>query len=296
MKKTATLLFALLAIALSLRAAPIPLDVKKTVVFIYRPINPTNAIPDGTGFLVGVPSPKDTNDMFIYLVTAKHVLRNQDKSWLPSVSVRVNRRDGTSQQIFVSLVTSGTNKNVFMHDDQTVDIAVIPFAPDHRIFDYLVLPQMLLPNEADFKSLNIQEGSDVFFTGMFVHHLGTKHNIPIVRFGKVALLSEEKINWDAEDTDLYLVEASAYGGNSGSPVFFQIGAERAGGLVVLAGGPVIKLAGVMKGHYNDEVPVKDVSTSTNQAVFPNLGISAVVPSYRLQEILLSKELKQQREK
>ena len=289
------LLTALLTITLAGQAEPIPLDIKRVVNFIYYAKNLTNIAPDGTGFLVVVDGTAQTNKTYGYLVTARHVLRPSENTWLPFVFVRLNLHDGTSRMMLLPLITSGLNKNVFTHDDPTVDIAVVPFFPQpFTNFDNLFLPLGYIPSEADFKSLNIHEGSDVFFTGMFLHNLGNKHNTPITRFGKVALMSDEKIDWIAGKTDLYLMEANSYPGNSGSPVFFIVGMERANGLVFSSGGPTIKLAGIMSGCYNDFQPIQAVSVSTNQYVTPNLGIAGVVPSYELKDILFSKELKQQR--
>src|SRR5882757_8554517 len=98
MKKT-ILLLVLLTTTLASHAAPIPIDIKKVVVFIYYPDNPTNASPDGTGFLVFMPSANDTNKVFGYLVTARHVLRPSTNNWLPGVFIRLNQKDGTSVQI-----------------------------------------------------------------------------------------------------------------------------------------------------------------------------------------------------
>jgi hypothetical protein len=289
-------LLACLTTALIAYSAPIPLEIKKVVAFIYyQPDNSTNAAPDGTGFLVCVPSEVDTNFTFGYLVTARHVLRPSETNWLPGVYVRLNLRDGTSTNVPLPIHTNGAKKNVFIHDDPSVDIAVVPFWPNpFTNYDCLFLPADFITSEADFKSLDIHEGSDVFFTGMFVNHLGSKHNSPITRFGKVSLITDEKIDWVTGKTDLYLMEANAYPGNSGSPVFFQVGGERANGSIVLGGGPVIKLAGVLSGGYFDVQPIKTLSVSTNQFVTPNLGITGVVPSYELKEILFSKELLGQR--
>ena len=80
-------------------------------------------------FLVALPYPKATNVSFTCFVTAKHVLQQPDKSWLSQIVVRLNRLDGRADKIPVSLFLSGTNKNVYLHPDQTVGIAVIPFAP-----------------------------------------------------------------------------------------------------------------------------------------------------------------------
>src|ERR1700722_14315835 len=121
--KKIILLLALLTTTLTSQAAPIPTDIKKVVVFIYYANSPTNASPDGTGFLVAIPSIINTNITFGYLVTARHVLRppENNENWLPSVFVRLNRHDGSSEIIFLPLATNGPNKNVFTHDDPTVD-------------------------------------------------------------------------------------------------------------------------------------------------------------------------------
>src|ERR1039457_6463603 len=103
------LLIALLTITAASNASPIPLDIKKVVTFIYYAKNPTNIAADGTGFLVLVPSPKETNVAFGYLVTARHVLRPSENNWLPFVFVRLNRRDGTSEMALLPLNTSGPN-------------------------------------------------------------------------------------------------------------------------------------------------------------------------------------------
>lgn len=293
MNKIIIILAALTAFALE--AAPIPLDIKKAVVFIYYLDNQTNISADGTGFLVYMPSATDTNKAFGYLVTARHVLRPATNNWLPGVFVRLNKKDGTSVQIPLPLITSGPNKNVFTHTDPTVDIAVVPFFPTpFTNFDCLFLPEELIPSVTDFKDLDIHEGSDVFFTGMFINHLGNKRNTPITRFGKVALMSDEKIDWVTGTTDLYLMEANSFPGNSGSPVYFQIGNERENGSIVLGGGPRIKLAGILSGGYLINQRVQIDSVSTNEYVSPFIGITGVIPSYELKDILDSKELKQQR--
>lgn len=280
-------------IQVACQASPVPIEIKKTVAFIYA-LNSTNVVPDGTAFFVGVPDTKSTNRTYVYLVTARHVLRPATNFWLPEVFVRLNCHDGTSEQIPLKIVTDGPFKNAFTHSDDTVDIVVVPFAPKAESFDFKILPVDFITSSNDFKNLEIQEGSDVFFTGMFTHHLGEKQNTPITRFGRVALMTDEKIDWVFGKTDLYLIEANSFPGNSGSPVFFQIGVERSNGSLVLPSGPNLRLAGVMSGCYQDVQPIKTLSVSTNQFVTPNLGVAGVVPAYELKDILYSPELKAQR--
>ncbi len=51
----------------------------------------------------------------------------------------------------------------------------------------------------------------------------------------------------------------------------------------------------MSGSFLDLQPVKSVETSKTNIAPSNMGIAAVVPSYKLYEILFGKELTKQRE-
>lgn len=271
-------------------AAAIPKDVKKLVAFIYIENAKGELIPNGTAFFVGVPSETDADRLFGYLVTAKHVLTSGEGGpWLPRVFLRLDKLQGGTETVVIPLVPDGPTKNVFTSPNSTVDIAVIPALPDQKAIDFKVLSVDLVTSQDDFPKLGIAEGSEVFFTGLFTPHTGQKRNYPVVRFGRVALLSDEKVDWNGVPTDLYLIESSSYGGNSGSPVFLYLGADRTPGSLVV-GPPELRLAGVMKGAFQDVQPIKALSTSTIPVSLSNLGIAAVVPSYHLRNILFSAEL------
>ena len=97
-----------------------------------------------------------------------------------------------------------------------------------------------------------------------------------------------------QHAQLYLIETQSYGGNSGSPVFFSLGADRSPKSGFILGSPVIKLAGVMRGRFNDTSPVLGFiqnPTASTPVTLPSIGIAAVTPSYFLHEILFSDELK-----
>jgi len=272
----------------------IPDDIKKTVVFIYAQNANGKLIPNGTGFFIGVENIENKETFSVYFVTAKHVLQyGADKKYLDKVYLRLNKKDSTAESKGLMLYESGINKNIYTHSDATVDIAVIPLLPSQEIYDFLFMPNNFLNSKQDYKEMNIREGSDVFFTGMFTPFLGEKKNYPITRFGRVALVTEEKIPWDNQLTDLYLVESSSYGGNSGSPVFFYLGANRGDGSLHV-GPPIIKLAGIMKGYFGEKSPISVVETNKVAVSDRNIGIAAVVPAYLLQEILYSDELIEKR--
>lgn len=275
-------------------AAPIPSEVKSVVVFIFVASGDGKLIPNGTGFLVGVKNPSNPKFFSVYLVTAKHVLcRPNSPVFFEKVFVRLNKKGGGSQIDAIPLITDGEKQNVFTHNESSVDIAVIPFLPDQEQFDFKFLPDDMITTKTAYKELNIREGSDVFFTGLFTAYPGAERNYPVVRFGRVALVTNEKIEWQGKLMDLYLIEAGSYGGNSGSPVFFYLGSDREPGSIVV-GSPILKLAGIMQGTFLDAHEIKIVETNKVPVAVSSMGIAAVVPAYRLHEVLFGDEMKNRR--
>jgi len=262
-------------------ATPIPSEVKAVVAFIFIKNEEGKLIANGTGFFVGVRNPSNPDSFSVYLVTAKHVLYEQNTTdFLNIVFLRLNKKEGGSQIGVIPIVTEGEKRNVFTHSDSSVDIVVIPFLPDQEKIDFKFLPDDSITTKEEFKELKIREGSDVFFTGLFTPYPGAERNYPIVRFGRVALITDEKIEWQGELMDLYLIEAGSYGGNSGSPVFFYLGSDREPGSIMI-GSPILKLAGVMKGTFLDAHEIKVVETKEVPIAVSSMGIAAVVPGYKL---------------
>ncbi len=283
-------LIVVLVVASETFGATVDAQFKETVGFVYVADTNGTPIPYGTGFFVGVKMANATNNAYVvYFVTAKHVFRTPDNSsWLPSVFLRLNKRDGTSEFGRIPLVTEAKGKTVYTHEDDSVDIAVIPALPDQTVYDYKFIPDEFLVTSNEVQQLKIAEGSDIFFTGLFTHYPGRDRNHPIVRFGRVALFTNEKLDWQGQSANLLLVETGAYGGNSGSPVFFYLGADREPNVLGLA--PIIKLAGVMKGCYLDNREIKVTDVRKIPFSQSNIGIAAVVPAQLLRDILFGKEL------
>jgi hypothetical protein len=290
-------------------AATNPPDIKKVVTFIFLADSHGNLLTDpqtrapvanGTGFFVSVKSDKDPNRFFGYLVTAKHVFKNPQGEFFSRVYVRLNKKESDATFIPLDLMKDG-HSIVSVSADPTVDIAVVPSLPPVDQFDFKIIPEDMLITKDSFSELQIGEGSEVFFTGLFMSYYGEHRNNPIVRFGRVAMLPEDRISWrvdaskPADMVQLYLLETQSYGGNSGSPVFFFLGADRTPG-ALMVGPPVIKLAGIMMGSFLDSMPIGFAQTPTATIPFSrqNNGIAAVTPSYLLNEILFSPELKKTR--
>lgn len=68
----------------------------------------------------------------------------------------------------------------------------------------------------------------------------------MVRFGRVALMTQEKISTDLGYSELHVVECQTFPGNSGSPVFLVLGPLRKPGVL---GGFRILFFGIMHGFF-----------------------------------------------
>jgi hypothetical protein len=230
--------------------------VKKSVTFFFDQDTSNEEVvtPFGTGFFVGVNCEKDPTKGQGYLVSAKHVLQDSNGNFRKDVLIRLNLNGGGSQLLKIPL----DRRRIFIHDDPIVDLVVYPMNPDMNLFDYsLILPQYFGTQEL-LKRDEISEGDDVFFAGLFESHFGFQQNHPILRFGKIALMSNEKIAFKERHSgsislaDLYLIECMSFAGNSGSPVFFYLSPTRRSNELVL-GSPQMYLAGIIKGgfHHTD---------------------------------------------
>lgn len=301
MKRSVLLIFLVLLLLIEEMAVgtPIPQEVKQAVTFVFVTSDAGKRVPNGTGFFIGVKNEQDPNLVNVYLATARHVVTNKKTaSFFKHIWLRMNRKAGDWGYLRIPL--SGTDAaRVFEHKDPNVDIVVIPILPDRKTFDYKCVPENWITTKEMFENLKIAEGDEIFFVGLFTGYYGIERNYPIVRFGRVALISDENIPWRDKKADkpklldLYLVETQSFGGNSGSPVFFWLDPTRDRKRIAL-GAQKLLLAGIMKGSYSQTKPIGSVETDTVQVAFENLGIAAVVPAYSLHEILFSDELKKQR--
>jgi hypothetical protein len=268
-------------------------QIKKCIAFIFVKNNMDQFVPNGTGFFISVATKNDPDRSHVYLATAKHVLQDGNGNYYTSIGLRINKHDGTSSLVEVSL----TNVTIFTHDERDVDVALFSCVPSNNV-DYLSIPPEMIANKETMTKMDIGEGDDVFFAGLFTSHIGQKRNQPIIRFGKVSLISDEKIEWKeqgkpAKFLELYLLECQSFGGNSGSPVFFQLSPYRKPGVIEI-GPPKIYLAGVMTGSFNAGNPIASVETRNEFFSLQNIGIAAVTPAYKLFEVLFSEKLRKLR--
>jgi hypothetical protein len=190
------------------------------------------------------------------------------------------------------LALGSTNGNkIYTHPtDKTVDVAIIPVATDAKtqaMLNMKFIPLQLVASKEFIQTNAVTEGETMFFTGLFSPYYGAKHNIPICRFGHLAMLPNEPIELSpGEYAELMLMEGESFPGNSGSPVFFQFDQTR-----IPLVSPIYVLAGVMKGYFKDYSEAEIVSASGGTFLHGNAAVAAVTPAYYILDILNCDELK-----
>jgi hypothetical protein len=230
-------------------------------------------VPHATGFLVNIGG-------IFHLMTAKHVVFSSRKNDFTDKNLVVffNANDGRIVAQPLELIKNNFHCNWVFHPKRDVDIALIPFGiqegDDVKIIseDYFLTPDQLFENQ------------DVFFLS-FQPGIQIEQKIsPIFRRGAISLMND--------DTTFY-IDAAAFPGNSGSPVFLNpsVMLTEAGTFSVSLGGKFIGLIG-------EYIPYTEVAISlqTNRPriVFEeNTGLSKVWSVRFINELLASKQFKDQ---
>ena len=269
--------------------APILSDIKSSTTYIFIK-NANKLFPIGTGFFVGLKAPSKPGVFDICLVVPKHFLYQPGTSqFLDTIYIRLNKKGGGSELAAIPIRAQGKDKTIFMHSDPSVDLVAMPALPDQKRFDFKFIPEQCILSKETSAKLNIYEGFEVFFPSLFFPAFGSAVNYPFIRFGRFALITDEKIAWQGKPTDLYLIETGSYGANSGAPVFFYMENNRAP-----RSQPALKLGGIIQGTFcaaSQEIRIMEKNASLP---FSNMGIAAVIPSYNLHEVLFSDEMKRKR--
>jgi hypothetical protein len=297
-----------------------PIDsIKKSVAFIQgnykKPVvvdgvpQLENALPKledkessvrGTGFFIVYPEERVGKDKgIVFLVTNKHMVREPGLDgtlgkgpYLKNIIVRLNTKspvNGSDSYVasgLVSITNATGDLEVLVHpDDPDVDLALVPIGLDQNSLDFLSIPTSLFATKDILIKEQVDETSELLFAGLFASYLGDKKNYPIVRHGKLAMISPERVPWNSATTeDLYLADVMSFGGNSGSPVFLRLGGSTDRGLFT---GIHYLLLGVMQGYFGVDSPISMGTAKINGKAIENTGVAAVVPAQKILDILQS---------
>ncbi len=239
----------------------------------------------GTGFFVALQSTALQGKIFVYFITAKHVVAGLKAAGYDPFYIRLNLKAGTH-------ILAETNAEDWVfHEMPAVDVAALAFGtPDefeHRPF----LLDRGAATAAVIRDHRIGIGDEVFVTGLFVSHTGARRNIPLVRVGTIAAMPEEPIDTRMGLMEAYLIEMRSIGGLSGSPVFVYLDPFRH------PDEGVFWLLGLIHGHWNikregEQATVLEEDLEQEKV---NMGIAIVPPVDRILEVLNMPEMVERRE-
>lgn len=253
----------------------------------------------GTGFFVFYPEPTlGANRGFLYLITNRHVALCSDEAGhsmqVKSISIMLNRKqalgDVFAQEIFLNPYG---NAPWVVPEDESVDLAALPILIDQSMYDFTTIPISMLASKDILKQRGVSEGEPVTFTGFFYQFPGQTRMEPIVREGIIAMMPTDKVPFQGMGETVYLADLHVFGGNSGSPVFFNLGGFRGGSMIIGAG---YELLGVVNGEVTEDENFNlQLSTTLRGKGAANSGIGTIVPAEEILELLNSPELQKKRE-
>jgi hypothetical protein len=252
----------------------------------------------GTAFLVHVPVTEDPQEGgLIYAVTAGHIIDLTRAAG--DLILRVNKVGGGYEDLkadherwLVSPSVDAAVARVEYDYEKSLQLEVDPIPFDK-----------LLPDEWTSEQ-EVGEGDELFFATLFTLVPGRHQNLPIARFGHIALMPQQDDLLQVSFKDDmgciifsrtfpgYLAEAYSRGGHSGSPAFLYFPLNRKP--VKLTGFSVPGYAGVMgvlglvAAHYDVELEAEGPTTA-------NSGIAVIVPAQHIIHLLMEEEFVKERE-
>ncbi len=220
----------------------------------------------------------------MYYVTCRHVIQEALKQKV-QIYARLNLQEEENVE-HIPLY----NKWIYHEDDgyqgiDFVDLAVLPvkLIEGTRPNKVLTLGSDLIYGREGMKQhfkRDMQVGDDLTYIGLFQHYSGHNKNNPLVRFGKVPLITQEKlpgVEMALGTSDYFLVECQAYPGMSGAPIFAMKPFE---------GVEKYFLVGVMAGYYSEDELI--------EKKFTHFGISLAIPIEKVGDIIWGTKLTEDR--
>lgn len=225
---------------------------RRSVVFIYAKDAQGKESPDGTGFLLSLPSKTQPDRGYLVLVTARHMA---DPGWIDCPSggeliAKMNKKtfdpekpeSGTAEY-------SLSGQQWIVPNNDSVDLAYTIL--DGARFEALNVENAginvsQLPSASESKAVHI--GDQVLSAGLlalptanpgsYQDAVSQKRNYPIFKFGYVSSIPEEKIpvpgcNGTSKLMTEWLIAANLVIGNSGSPIVFDPAPPQGGRLFIL---------------------------------------------------------------
>jgi S1-C subfamily serine protease len=169
----------------------------------------------GTGFIVGRKETDNPTLSTHYIVTNKHVIKNQKY-----VYVRFNSLGGSLVKDYRIDLYDEDGKQLFTpHPHEKTDVIALQILPQTLINDKSIWGSFDLEDHAltldKMKTTGVQEGSLVYALG-FPMDLVDPIKVPICRLGCISRVSDAFLL--KKKKPVFLVDAQTFPGNSGGPI------------------------------------------------------------------------------
>jgi S1-C subfamily serine protease len=245
----------------------------------------------GTGFLFGKfiqQRPDNQKEYKVYLVTNKHVLKNQT-----DIILRFNPQDDKPATDYPFKLIDKDSKNLWTgHPKDSIDVAVLAINAKHlqnegMKFAFFESDAMVFTVDK-LKEMETTEGDYIFVLGFPMGLVAVDRQHVILRSGAIARIRDL---FEGRSTD-FIVDALVFPGNSGGPVVVKPE------LVSIQGTKSNMNAGLI-GVVKSYIPYQDVALSQQtgrpRIIFEdNSGLSLVEPAdYIIQTIDEDEKLKPQ---
>lgn len=239
----------------------------KAVVSIEIVNDKKETKPIGTGFLI------KTDNKHILLVSAKHVISDDDSQIRKALIYRINLKSGKSHIVSDEELIKVGGGNWFL--SKSTDIAV------RFMYNYLGSDILTIPQEMFLKDENVQPGTPSFVLGFPMGLRSDEYTIPILRNSLVAFKAPTH----------YILDGFVFPGNSGGPVVYM---------------PAHQISGIKLSNYIDKqmllgivssyIPYIDTAVS-QQTKRPritfeeNSGLCIVIPSSEIVKLISRDDVK-----
>jgi hypothetical protein len=187
-----------------------------STAYISHPISDTTEI-QGTGFFYNaVRGPRSKERFYTFLITNHHVIVGATGG-----QVRLMRASLTGEPLLGESILIPFNESDWIrHPNADVDLVALPIQHHLNAFKEAGTPTYsptiypeLFPSAQNLLDLDVLE--PVVFIGYPNGRYDRKNLTPIIRKGTTAT----PIYWDFDGDPSFLIDASTFGGSSGSPVF-----------------------------------------------------------------------------
>jgi hypothetical protein len=240
-----------------------------TVVSIERVPVAGKEVPIGTGFVVA-----STRNHLI-LVTAKHVVHDDNGKLFGDLAYRLNRTGSSSQLLKDADLVQAGSGSWFVSKQDDVAVRFLPIVQGASI--------KAIPLDRFIEEPQVEAGTPLAALGFPMGLRSVDHAMPIARRGMVG----------RADSSVVLADLFVFPGNSGGPVLY-VPAFKTGG--VSFGGAEVMWQEMLIGMVSSFIPYSEVAVSIQtkrpRVVFEeNSGLANLVPAWVLRNFITTSDVK-----